>query len=65
MDTTEDGYGHQFAGAFAKDTVRADSTGEAQDSAWTQTRFFLDRNGTNDHEQPRSVPLVPMLFRGG
>ena len=21
----------------------------------------LDRNGTNDHEQPRSVPLVPML----
>ena len=25
---------------------------------------FLDRNGTNDHEQPRSVPLVPMLFGG-
>ena len=22
---------------------------------------FLGRNGTNDHEQPRSVPLVPML----
>ena len=22
---------------------------------------FFDRNGTNDHEQPRSVPLVPML----
>ena len=26
--------------------------------------FCLDRNGTNDHEQPRSVPLVPMLFGG-
>ena len=26
--------------------------------------FFLDRNGTNDHEQPRSVPIVPMLFGG-
>ena len=24
----------------------------------------LDRNGTNDHEKPRSVPLVPMLFGG-
>ena len=22
---------------------------------------FSDRNGTNDHEQPRSVPLVLML----
>ena len=64
MDTTEDGCGHQLAVACAKDNVRADSTGEAQDSAWTQTRFFLDRNGTNDHEQPRSVPLDPMLFGG-
>ena len=27
-------------------------------------RIFLGRNGTNDHEQPRSVPLVPMLFGG-
>ena len=26
---------------------------------------FLHRNGTNDHEQPRSVPLVPMLSGGG
>ena len=25
---------------------------------------FLDRNGTNDHERPRSVPLVTMLPRG-
>ena len=25
---------------------------------------FLDRSGTNDHEQPRSVPLVPKLFGG-
>ena len=25
---------------------------------------FSDRNGTNRHEQPRSVPLVPMLFGG-
>ena len=25
---------------------------------------FLGRNGTNDHEQPRSVPLVSMLFGG-
>ena len=49
--------------ACAKDTVRTDSAGEAQDSAWTQTRF-LDRNVTNDHEQPRFVPLVPMLFGG-
>ena len=24
----------------------------------------LGTNGTNDHEQPRSVPLVPMLFGG-
>ena len=59
MDTTEDGCGHQFAVARSKDTVRTDSAGVAQDSAWTQTRF-LDRNGTNDHEQPRSVPLLPI-----
>ena len=26
---------------------------------------LLHRNGTNDHEQPRSVPLVPMLAGGG
>ena len=25
---------------------------------------FSDRNGTNDHEQPRSVSLVPMLLGG-
>ena len=35
--------------------VRTDLSGEAQDSGWTQTRFFLPRNGTNGHEQPRSV----------
>ena len=52
MDTTEDGCGHLFALAWAKDTVRADSAGEAQDSAWI------------DHEEPPSVPLVPMLFGG-
>ena len=23
---------------------------------------FFQRNGTNDHKQPRSTPLVPMLF---
>ena len=46
----------------AKDTVRTDSAGEAQDSACTQTHFS-GRNGTNDdHEQPRAVQLVPMLF---
>ena len=28
------------------------------------TPVFLDRNGTNDNEQPRSVPLVPILFGG-
>ena len=39
------GCGHLFAVACAKGTVRADSAGEAQDSAWTQTRFFrLERN---------------------
>ena len=27
--------------------------------------FFLRRNGANDHDQPRSVPLVPMLFGEG
>ena len=28
-------------------------------------RFFYEhRKGTNDHEQPRPVPLVPMLFGG-
>ena len=32
MDTTEDGYGHQFAVACAKNTVRADSAGQTQDS---------------------------------
>ena len=26
---------------------------------------LLHKNGTNDHEQPCSVPLVPMLFGGG
>ena len=41
MDTTEDGCGHQFAVARIKDAARVDSAGEAQDSAWTQTRFFL------------------------
>ena len=25
----------------------------------------VDQNGTNDHEQPLSVPLVHMLFGGG
>ena len=40
MDTTEDGCGHLFVVARAKDTVRADSACEPQDSAWTQTRFF-------------------------
>ena len=63
MDTTEDGCRHQCALACPKDTVRADSAGEAQDSTWTQVRF-LYTNGTNDHEQPRSAPLVPMLFGG-
>ena len=48
---------------MTKGTVRADSAGEAQDSAWTQKRFS-GRDGTNDHEQPSSVPLVPMLFGG-
>ena len=47
----------------AKYTVRADSAGEAQGSAWPK-HVFLDRNGTNDHEQPHSVPLVPMFFGG-
>ena len=61
MDTTEDIRRHQFAVAYAKNTVRTDSAGEAQDSAWAQTSF-LKRNGTNDHEKPRSVPLVPMPF---
>ena len=40
MDINEDGYGHLFTVARAKDTVRADSAGEAQESAWTETRFF-------------------------
>ena len=40
MDTTEDGSGHQLAVAYEKDTVHADSAGETQNSAWTQTRFF-------------------------
>ena len=26
---------------------------------------LVHRNGTNDHEQPRSVLLVPMLSGGG
>ena len=44
----------------AQYTVRADAAREAQDSAWTQTHFFI---GTGRHdEQPPSVPLVPMLF---
>ena len=25
--------------------------------------IFLHRHGTHDHEQPRSVPLVPLLFK--
>ena len=62
MDTTEDGCGHQLALACAKDTLRADSVGEAQGFCF-QT-LFLGRNGTNDHEQTPSVPLVPMLFGG-
>ena len=45
MDTTEDGRGHPFAVACPKYTVRTDSAGEAQDSAWTLTRFFTwERN---------------------
>ena len=27
--------------------------------------FFKIRNGTGDHEQPRSVPLVPTLLGEG
>ena len=50
--------------APSKYNARADSAGEAEDSTLTQTRSFLDRTGTNDHEQPRSVPLVTMLFGG-
>ena len=43
-----------------KVTVRTELAGEAQDSAWTQTRLFTyNKNGTNDHEQPRSVPFGP------
>ena len=48
-DATGDGRGHQYNAACAKYTVRTDSAGEAQDSAWTQ---------------PRSVPLVPAIVRG-
>ena len=51
--------------ACANFTVHTDSADEAQVSAWTQTHFFLHRNRRNDHEQPRSVPLIPMLFGGG
>ena len=51
--------------ARAKDTFRTDSAGEAQDSERTQTVFFLRKNGTNDHEQPRSVPPVPMFSAEG
>ena len=41
MDPTEDGCGDQCALIRAKYTVRTDSAGRAQDSAWTQrTRFF-------------------------
>ena len=31
-----------------------------------ETRLFTqtDRHGTNDYEQPRSVPVVPMLLGG-
>ena len=29
-------------------------------------RFFTySRNGMDDHEQPRSIPLVPILFGEG
>ena len=40
MGTAKDRRGHQLALASAKFTVRTDSAGEAQDSAWTQTRYF-------------------------
>ena len=33
MDTTEDGYGHNFIATGAKSTLCADSAGEAQDFA--------------------------------
>ena len=65
MDATEGGRRSQLAVACAKDTaVNAYSAGEAQDSAWTQTRYS-SWDGTNDLEQPRSVPLVPRLFGEG
>ena len=42
-----------------KVVIRTDLAGEAQDSGWTDgpKHGFLPRNGTNDHEQPRSVPF--------
>ena len=46
----------------AKYTVR--TAGEPEDSAWTQPRFFTQRHGTIDHEQPRSAPLASMRFGG-
>ena len=48
-------------GMCKKVIVRTDLAGEAQDSAWTQPAVFFteERNGTNDHEQSRSVPSSP------
>ena len=52
--------------ACSKITLLSSSAGEAQDSAWTQTPLFslVHRNGANDDEQPRSVPLVPSSLDG-
>ena len=46
------------SGMCKKVIVRTDKVSEAQDSRWTQTVCVTYcRNGTNDHEQPRSVPF--------
>lgn len=60
-------YGHHFDVACAEDTVRtdADSAGERPTilhGRMDPNTFFFASHVTNDHEQPRFVPPVPMRF---
>ena len=64
MGATEDECGHQFAVACANIPFVPIRLARPRVLRGPK-HAFLGRNGMNEHEQPRSVPLVPMLFGEG
>ena len=64
MDTTENGCGHQFLPWHVQNIPFVPIRLARPRVLHGPKRIFLDRNGTNDHGQPRSVPIVLMLLVG-